>query len=288
MKDLIKSLAETSNSNIQVNPNDYIGNDGLIYCGKCHTPKQTRITTYNGETVIAMCLCKCESDKRDEQEKLDKQRRRTEEIRSMRYDGFPDFEMRGWKFENDDQVNSQINIAKRYANNFSEFFKKHKGLLLFGGVGTGKTFMSACIANALIDKGIPCLVTNFARISNTLMGVCEKQTYIDSLNKYDLLVIDDLASERNTEYMNEVVMNVIDSRYRSGKPLIVTTNLTADELKNPRDISRKRIYSRLFEMCIPVEIKGYDRRKKKLIDEHDEFAQLLGLEEGSENNGIKQ
>ena len=287
MKDLIKALAKTSNSSIQVNSDDYIGDDGLIYCGKCHTPKQTRIT-YNGETVTAMCLCKCESDKRDEQEMLDKQRQRTEEIRSMRYDGFPDSEMQGWRFENDDQVNSQINIAKRYANNFSEFFKKHKGLLLFGGVGTGKTFMSACIANALIDKGIPCLVTNFARISNTLMGVYEKQTYIDSLNKYDLLVIDDLASERNTEYMNEVVMNVIDSRYRSGKPLIVTTNLTADELKNPRDISRKRIYSRLFEMCIPVEIKGYDRRKKKLIDEHDEFAQLLGLEEGSENNGIKQ
>lgn len=287
MVNLIKELVESSKASIPVNQNDYIGDDGLIYCGNCHTPKQVRIKTWNGEIVTAMCLCQCETEKCNKQLDDDKKRQKAEEIRSMRYDGFPDSEMRGWKFENDDGNNKQIEIAKNYVKNFQEMYKKHKGLLLFGNVGCGKTFMSACIANALIDKGVPCLVTNFARINNTLMGIYEKQTYIDSLNKYDLLVIDDLASERNTEYMNEVVMNVIDSRYRSGKPLIITTNLTSEELKNPKDISRKRIYSRLFEMCVPVEIKFYDRRKKKLIDEHDEFATLLGIEEESDNNGIK-
>lgn len=156
--------------------------------------------------------------------------------------------------------------------------ERGKGLLFFGTVGTGKTFHAACIANALIDKGYPCLVTNFARLVNTLQGMYEgKQQYIDSLNKFDLLVLDDLAAERDTDYMNEIVQNIVDSRYRAGLPTIVTTNLTADELKNPADIRKARTYSRLLEMTFPVEVKGADRRKAKLASDYNEFSDLLGL-----------
>ena len=73
-------------------------------------------------------------------------------------------------------------------------------------------------------------------------------------------MIDDFAMERSTEYVNEIVYNVIDSRYRSGKPLIVTTNLSKKDLDNPPDIDNERIYSRIKEMCFPVEVKGTDRR----------------------------
>ena len=152
-------------------------------------------------------------------------------------------------------------------------------MLLFGGVGVGKTYVSACIANALIEKGIPCLVTNFSRLINTLEGLRErKQEYLDELNDYDLLVIDDLASERNTEYMQEFVMQIIDSRSRSGKPIIVTTNLTSQELKSPADMQKQRIYSRLLGMCIPIEVKGADRRKKSLVDDFGKYRDILGLE----------
>ena len=104
-----------------------------------------------------------------------------------------------------------------------------------------------------------------------------KQEYIDGLNQFDLLVIDDLASERDTEYMGEIVQNIIDSRYRSNLPLIITTNLTSDELKHPSTIRKERIYSRLFEMCVPVEVKGSDRRKEKLINNYREFKEMLGI-----------
>ena len=55
--------------------------------------------------------------------------------------------------------------------------------------------------------------------------------------------------ERGTEYGLEQVFNVIDSRYRSGKPLIVTTNLTLDDLRNPEDTAHSRIYDRLLSIC---------------------------------------
>ena len=97
------------------------------------------------------------------------------------------------------------------------------------------------------------------------------------MNRYELLVIDDLAVERDTEYAAEIVQNVIDSRYRAGKPLIVTTNLQLSEILQPKDIKRKRLFSRLKEMCLPIEVTGNDRRDKQFYQNYAEYSDMLGL-----------
>lgn len=274
---IMNGLIQKSKQSIPENDGDYL-EDGLLYCGKCHTAKQCRVELF-GQVRTPMCLCKCEKEKREKEEAEFRHREKMQEIQRMRSVGFPDREMQKCTFENDDMSNEKVSsICRKYVENFKDMKQKGKGLLFFGSVGTGKTFYAACIANALIDKGYPCLVTNFARLTNTITGMYEgKQEYLDSLNNYSLLVIDDLASERNTEYMNEVVFNLIDARYRSGLPIIITTNLTADELKHPADMSKQRVYSRLFEMCFAIEVKGRDRRKQKMIADHDELEDLLGL-----------
>ena len=86
-----------------------------------------------------------------------------------------------------------------------------------------------------------------------------------------------MAVERNTEYVWENVMNIVDSRYRSGLPLIVTTNLTIGELADPSDIRRQRVYSRLKEMCVPIEVTGADRRTRKMERNIMSAKELLGL-----------
>ena len=263
---------------------DYV-KDGLLYCGKCNTPKQCRVELF-GSVRMPFCLCKCAAEARAAEEAEFKKYQKLQEIQKLRRLGFPDAEMCRWTFENDDQTNEALTtVAKNYVAKFAEMRKRGKGLLLFGKVGAGKTFAAACIANALIDSGVPCLVTNFARLVNTISGMYDgKQDYIDGLNRFDLLVIDDLASERDTEYMGEIVQNIIDSRYRAGLPLIITTNLTSEELKHPSEIRKQRIYSRLFEMCIPLEVKHKDRRKEKLIADFDEFNALLGLQENEKGD----
>ena len=258
-------------------PDDYI-RDGLVYCGKCHTPKQCRVEIL-GVMQTPMCMCKCMKAEYDREQEELRRKERQQRIERNRNVGFPDAEMMNWTFDRDDRTNQKpSDVCRRYCEAFREMFSKGKGLLLFGTVGTGKTFLAACVANRLIDDGYTCMVTNFSRLTNRLTGSFEgRQEFLDSLNQYDLLVIDDLASERNTEFMNEIVFSIIDSRYRSGKPLIVTTNLSADELKYPKDLSKQRVFSRLFEMCFPIEVKGQDRRKQKMIDDHAEMKGLLGL-----------
>ena len=164
----------------------------------------------------------------------------------------------------------------RYVENFEKLRAEGKGLLFFGPVGTGKTFYATCIANALIDRGYRCFVTNFPRLCNRLFSLQDKQSAIDDLNTYDLLVIDDLASERKTEFMDELVWNVIDTRYRAQLPLIITTNLTREELKTT-EISKARIFSRLFEMCTFIPVEGKDRRAGKMKESYTEMKTLLGI-----------
>lgn len=275
---ILGNIEAQASSSIKAEEGDYLV-DGLLYCGKCKTAKQVRVNIF--DTIrTPYCLCRCASEEREAEEQERKRLEFEREINKNRSIGFLDRDLIKCTFDKDDRSNAKLSdVAHRYVDHFKDMRERGKGLLLYGTVGTGKTFISSCIANALIDKGYSCLVTNFARITNTLSGLYEgKQDYIDGLNKFSLLVIDDLASERDTEYMGEIVQNVIDARYRAGLPLIITTNLTAEELKQPADIRKQRVYSRLFEMCIPFEVNGKDRRKEKLKEDYNnDVGKMLGL-----------
>ncbi len=271
------SIVANSSKSIPINEGDYIGDNGLLYCGKCNTPKQTEVK-FQDEIRRPYCLCKCETEKEEAEEEEKKKAEFERKVNAMRKSGFPDADMLNWTFANDDMENERITKAMRkYVDNFSEFRKQGKGLLLYGNVGRGKTYAACEVANALIDKGIPVLVTNFARIVNTLQGTFEKQEYIDSLNKYALLVIDDLSAERDTTFMKEQVFQVIDARYRAKLPMIITTNLSLDEIKKTTDLEYGRIYDRIIERCFPIEYIGINRRHKAVRETYGDMKDLLGL-----------
>lgn len=271
----IDGIEQRANENIKTNEGDYIGEDGLWYCGKCHTRKQARVEIL-GVVREPKCLCRCESERRDRE--IEDQKRR-ELAERLRREAFSEPHMQQWTFENDDMSNEKATkVMRNYVENFPELKKEGKGLLLYGSVGTGKTYAACEVANALIDQGYRVLVTNFSTILNTLQGTFEKQEYIDSLNKYSLLVVDDLGIERDTAFAKEQVFNIIDGRYRAGLPMIITTNMTIDKLKNPTDIESSRIYDRILERCFPFEISGGSRRRKAVRDSYDSMKNILGLD----------
>ena len=185
-----------------------------------------------------------------------------EKVQRLKLQGFTDWAMQHWTFANDHGQNPQMQLAQRYVAHWSEMREKNVGLLLWGGVGTGKSFMAGCIANALMEQEVTVCMTNFARIMNELNNAFSgRNEVVDRLCGYPLLVIDDFGMERGTEYALEQIYNIIDSRYRSRKPLIVTTNLTLTELKKPQDTAHARIYDRLLELCTPIACTGPSMRK---------------------------
>ena len=167
--------------------------------------------------------------------------------------------------------------AHRYVEQWQTMHSENLGLLLWGGVGTGKSFLAGCIANALMEQEVPVRMTNFARILNELNGSFSRRNdVVDKLCRYPLLIIDDFGMERGTDYALEQIYNIVDSRYRSWKPLIVTTNLTLDEIRHPQDTAHARIYDRLLEMCVPVSCIGVSFRKETAQEKMERLKSLIG------------
>lgn len=274
IESVIEEMADNISENIPRSESEYIGKDGLLHCGVCGCKVQT-VVEFMGRSKKVRCICDCK--RRELEERQEKERQ--EENERKRKVCFAETNMQRWTFENDDRQNVRISDAmQKYADSFKDFKKESKGLLLYGTVGTGKTYYAACIANRLIDGGYTVLMTNFARLTNQIQGSFNgKQELIDSLNKYSLLIIDDLGAERKSEFMQETVFNIIDSRYRSGLPFIITTNLTAEEIKKPQEIGYSRIYDRVLERCFPIEVSGVSRRKQNLKNTFGEMKGKLGL-----------
>lgn len=277
--EIIDSASEANRAGQPQTNEDYMGDDGLIYCHKCHSPRQTRIDLGDGKTRTVWCDCKCMEEKHHKEEKEFEEKQNQFRVNQIRSNAFHYSSMKEWTFERDDRKNPSISDKlKRYAGNFADFYKTGNGLLLYGAVGAGKTYLAACVVNAVIDNMYSAKMTNFSRILNELQNRFDgRQEYIDKICKYSLLVIDDLGAERDSEYAREQVYSVIDSRYQTKKPLIITTNLSYEEIVNCTDIDRRRIYDRILEICHPIEVKGESRRNARAKENYNMMKRVLGL-----------
>ena len=259
----------------RLEPGDYTGEDGLLYCGKCRTPKQFRMDAPPLEGRLLPHPCRCEQERLDREAAEQEARRHRQAVADLKRRGFTDPAMRGWTFANDNGKCPQMKHAHFYVENWTAMQEENIGYLLWGGVGTGKSYFAGCIANALMEQEVAVRMTNFALILNDLTASFEgRNEYIARLCRAPLLILDDFGMERGTEYGLEQVYNVVDSRYRSRRPLIVTTNLSLQDLQHPKDTAHARIYDRLLEMCAPIRFSGENFRKATA---QDKLARLKNL-----------
>ena len=276
---MIEKILKQSVSSIPESTADYYDEDGLLYCGRCHTPKEAFFA--KGIALMGRnkhpVECSCHRTEREKQEALISQKKHSDLVRRLKNEGFSDPAMLDWIFENDNGRNPQMHHAHRYVEQWQTMRAENLGLLLWGGVGTGKSFLARCIANALMEQEVPVRMTNFARILNELNNSFSgRNDIVDKLCRYPPLVIDDFGMERGTEYALEQIYNIVDSRYRSRKPLIVTTNLTLDEIQRPQDTAHARIYDRLLEMCVPISCIGVSLRKENAQEKLERLKSLIG------------
>lgn len=253
--------------------------DGLLYCGNCHTPRQLTATLL-GEQYIVPVLCRCQEEQEALQKREAEQRARNDERSRLRRLCFSEPALCACRFEKA-QPSALIDRARRYAERFDRLYSENIGAMFTGEVGSGKTFAAACVANALIDRCVPVRMLSLPRLLAELQGRWEKSELLGELAACSLLILDDLGSERATDYALEQLFLVIDTRYRAGKPLILTTNLTAGELKSPADLRYERIYDRITELCVTVVAPGHSRREEVRQQKRQRALALLGEEEKS-------
>lgn len=269
----VEALSNKVKENMQ-NNDDYMY-EGLLYCGNCGTKKQRVFSAPWGQKIV-YCLCRCEVQKRDEELEEERKREEYRYIENLKITGIQDKSIYNFTFANAED-NKYIQSAKKYCREWQKIYENNNGLLLWGDVGTGKTYMAGCIANELINQKVPVLMTSLIKIINNLQGftIADKNAYLDSLNKFKLLILDDLGAERQSDYALEQVFNVIDNRYRNNQPVIITTNLGLSELKNPTDVKYKRIYDRILEMCVPFKFEGGSKRTEKAKEKLNVLKDIL-------------
>lgn len=238
--------------------------DGHIYCKTCNERIDGKVIPMLDKPMVIRTACKCDRD-RQEQEKL---REKQIEQDRLRQNCFISKNQIAYTFENADENTDKdiIKKAKNYVKHFEEMRKDNVGLLLYGNVGSGKTYIACSIANAIITEySYNVKMRNFAQILNDLQKggfTLDRNEYIEQITSPALLILDDFGIERNTEYALEQIYNVINARYLKARPTIITTNLNFKDIeKEQEDIMLGRIYSRIIEMCLPLRVTGFDRRK---------------------------
>lgn len=251
---------------------DYYGKDNMLRCGSCGQPKEAMLR----DGVIVPVLCECgirdreairEADKRDAQRKI---------IAELRGCSVIDARFSVATFDAAEETADNrraLTVARNFVAHWSAMLNAGKGLLFYGPPGTGKTFLAACIVNALAEKDVPVIATS---ISALVTGYdTERLTdVIGKMRAADLLLLDDFGAERDTDYMIEQVFRLIDARYQSKKPMILTTNMSMGEMKTP-DEKHARIFDRALSMCYPVKLDGGSWRAAETRETWDDVRGML-------------
>ncbi len=159
----------------------------------------------------------------------------------------------------------QIQLVRRYARSIEENLDSGQGLWIVGDVGTGKTTLAMLVSKTALDAGRSVAIYSLPRLLNLLRESLESPggliDLLDRLAAVDLLHIDDLGAENQTDWVLEQLYSIVNSRYESERAIVTTSNLMPDELS---DRLGARTVSRLEELCgEPIPLFGADRRRER-------------------------
>ena len=256
--------------------NDEVFKDNMIYCKKCGG-KRLFIEEELGISTRCLCECEIESRKKAEEEKA--RQERIAEIRKKsligeRYkEAIFDTCVLGFNASFD----TAYKRCKTYVSNLDMCYQYGLGLYLYGSKGTGKSHLTVCMANEIMNKCYSVMFTNFFDITKEIKKTFrndseeDESELIERIANIDFLIIDDLGTEtlsRNGEdtWMQEKIYDVLNKRYNNMKPTIFTSNHSLGELVNDRGMMDKTA-DRILEMSnaiIKIEGQSYRREKRKV------------------------
>ncbi len=207
----------------------------------------------NGYVGSEMCECLRELCRQEQKKELTFLNVGRESFEQFRLDYYPERDNIRALME------KTFQLCRRYAFNFSE---KSPNLLFSGDTGLGKTFLSACIARTVADNGYSVMYES----AGHLFGKMERAKFANDeqarleCDKYlacDLLIVDDLGTEMPGQFTTAALYSLINDRLLSGKPTIISTNLTIEEFERRYN---RQVASRLRGSYVRVPFLGEDIR----------------------------
>lgn len=239
---------------------DTYGENGLLICGKCGTLKEKYIESKVLDTpVIKPIPCDCKNKQDDKQKEIERLRH----IDQLKENSGFTKSMLESTFENDDRANArESDMCKDYVNKFDKYSSNEVSVLLCGDIGTGKSFLAYAIGNSLLEKGYSVICTTVNSVILKLNDNFDKVELMDKLSRCDLLILDDIGTERDTSYGNSIFYEIIEKRLSKSKPFVFTTNLSDQSMKNTQDLDLKRTYDRITVNCgLTLVMTGKSRRE---------------------------
>ena len=216
----------------------------------------------NGYVGAAMCECLKELCRQEQKKELTFLNVGRETFDQFRLDYYPDKTDARLGVNIRSIMEKTFQTCRKYAHTFTE---KSGNLLFSGDTGLGKTFLSACIARTVADRGYSVVYESaghlFAKLERAKFSGDEEAR--EETKKYtmcDLLIIDDLGTEMPGQFVNSALYNLVNDRLMAGKPMIISTNLNTDDILKRYS---PQIVSRLRGSFMRVAFLGEDIRVKK-------------------------
>jgi len=157
-----------------------------------------------------------------------------------------------------DSAVKSFNAARDFASKCVQG-EKPDGLFLTGPVGSGKTYLSCCIANYILDAGKHVLflvVPDFLDSIRATFDAAKRENYseqhlVDEARKSPVLILDDLGAHNYTDWTKNKVYSILNYRLNNSLPTIITSNISLEDLTA---FLGDRTTSRIFEMCRPFRL----------------------------------
>lgn len=217
-----------------------------------------------GEKIIANYGCICaDIELANESIKLQNKLKNRRMREMFDYYSLVNHSLQQATLENYEPTNDELTNAKQNITNYINEFDGTKNLLLHGSYGTGKSHLSIATTKALMEKGYECLFLSLPKLLTKIKetynndGVTEDEL-LEMIQRVDLLVLDDLGAEHNTDWVNSKLFEILDGR--AGKATIYTTNLNSSDLRKQIN---ERNFSRMMENTDIIPMNGRDYRRRE-------------------------
>lgn len=264
----------------KVKADEYLTEKYELVCKKCGEKRY-----FQKENFVVVCSCKCqiEADKeRERKQELEQKMERLKNLKAVSLLGkrYKEASFEKLDLDREEEFIQAVERCKKFCERWEQVQAKGLGIYLYGVHGTGKTLLTACIGNKLLEKGVAVLFTSFLEIARVLKDKYSRNEsvlgFMQNLEQVDLLILDDIGTEvivkssKEKSWLQEKIYEIINARYVQKKSTIFSSNESIQDLHIKCGMESKTI-DRIGEMStVRLEIKGTSYREKNRQKEHRE------------------